>query len=161
MTKVYCGHFESPIGIIEIITSENAVLSAMFVETGVNNRSNQSDLLTEAIGQFEEYFSGVRKEFDVPYMMKGTDFQQEVWEALSRIPYGDTMTYKELASEVGNEKAVRAVGHANGRNVLSIMVPCHRVIGSNKHLTGYAGGLHRKQWLIEFEARFKKCSSIL
>ncbi|MCX5662366.1 MAG: methylated-DNA--[protein]-cysteine S-methyltransferase [Planctomycetota bacterium] len=101
--------------------------------------------------QLAEYFAGERTAFDVPIKLVGGPFQQRVWEELVRIPFGETITYGQLAHRVGNPKASRAVGHANGRNPVAIIVPCHRVIGANGTLTGYAGGLENKQWLLAWE----------
>ena len=101
--------------------------------------------------QLAEYFAGQRQVFDVPLKLEGTPFQQTIWQALARIPYGVTMTYAQLASQIGKPQACRAVGNANGRNPVSIIIPCHRVIGTNGRLTGYAGGLDNKQWLLELE----------
>ncbi|MBX3411458.1 MAG: methylated-DNA--[protein]-cysteine S-methyltransferase [Pirellulales bacterium] len=101
--------------------------------------------------QLNEYFHGQRQQFDVPLKLVGTPFQQRVWQALAKIPYGTTITYAELALRVGNPQASRAVGHANGRNPVSILVPCHRVVGANGSLTGYAGGVANKQWLLAWE----------
>jgi methylated-DNA-[protein]-cysteine S-methyltransferase len=101
--------------------------------------------------QLAEYFAGARHEFDVPFRLLGTPFQQRVWQELTRIPYGATITYAELARRIGNPAASRAVGAANGRNPISILVPCHRVVGANGELTGYAGGVAKKQWLLAME----------
>ncbi len=106
----------------------------------------------QAKSQLEEYFAGQRQEFDLPLAPKGTEFQLAVWQALRQIPYGATCTYRDIAQEVGNVKAVRAVGAANGRNPLPIVVPCHRVIGSNGKLTGFGGGLDTKAFLLGLEA---------
>jgi methylated-DNA-[protein]-cysteine S-methyltransferase len=103
-------------------------------------------------GQLAEYFSGVRQDFDVPLELRGTDFQQQIWAELRRIPFGETTTYRRLAERIGNPNAVRAVGMANGRNPISIIVPCHRVIGANGKLTGYGGGLERKRFLLGLES---------
>lgn len=103
--------------------------------------------------QLVEYFAGERQQFDVPLKLAGTQFQQRVWQELMKIPFGTTITYAELAQRVGNPNASRAVGHANGRNPISIIVPCHRVIGAAGKLTGYAGGLNKKQWLLDWEHR--------
>ena len=103
--------------------------------------------------QLGEYFAGERREFDVPIKLAGTPFQQRVWQELVRIPFGTTITYGELAERVGKPAASRAVGNANGRNPISILVPCHRVIGSNGKLTGYAGGVDKKKWLLGWERR--------
>ncbi|MCP2340503.1 methylated-DNA--[protein]-cysteine S-methyltransferase [Actinomadura rupiterrae] len=101
--------------------------------------------------QLAAYFTGDRHEFDLPLKLKGTPFQQRVWEALTRIPYGETVSYGELAAELGNPSASRAVGLANGRNPIGIIVPCHRVVGSTGSLTGYGGGIERKRFLLDFE----------
>ena len=111
-----------------------------------------SDVLKLAREQFDEYFQGKRKIFDVPLLMVGTDFQKSVWNALIQIPYGTTASYLELSKNIGNEKAVRAVASANGANAISIMIPCHRIIGSNGDLVGYAGGLPTKKRLLELES---------
>lgn len=110
-----------------------------------------SDILEEAARQLDEYFSGRRSEFSVPLLFVGTDFQKTVWKALLSIPYGQTLSYGELAARIGKPKSVRAVANANGANALSIFAPCHRVVGSDRSLTGYAGGLEAKRWLLELE----------
>lgn len=108
--------------------------------------------LTELVyGQVMEYLNGKRKTFDLPYVLRGTAFQQKVWQALLDIPYGETRTYGELAASIGNPKAARAVGAANNKNPITIVVPCHRVIGANGKLVGYAGGLHMKEALLQLE----------
>ena len=116
------------------------------------------EILEEAVYQFNEYFEGTRKTFDLILNPQGTDFQKKVWDALLKIPYGKTVSYLELSKTLGDVKAIRAVAAANGKNPLWIIVPCHRVIGSNGDLTGYAGGLHRKKWLIEHESPVKQQS---
>ena len=116
------------------------------------HRGKQSDAPFAAVReQLAEYFAGERQQFDVPLKLAGTPFQQRVWQELVRIPFGTTITYAQLAQRVGKPTASRAVGHANGRNPISIIVPCHRVIGANGKLTGYAGGVEKKQWLLEWE----------
>lgn len=124
-------------------------LSAGYVE-------NTTPIIIETIKQLEEYFKGDRKEFNIPLMLVGTDFQRLVWEALMKIPYGQTSTYLELSRDVGDEKAIRAVSSANGANALSIIVPCHRVIGTNGKLIGYAGGLQVKSKLLDMENPHRK-----
>lgn len=114
------------------------------------------EVLEDAVYQFREYFEGNRKKFDLKLNPQGTDFQQKVWLALLDIPYGKTISYLELSKTLGDVKAIRAVAAANGKNPLWIIVPCHRVIGSNGDLTGYAGGLHRKKWLLEHESPVKQ-----
>jgi methylated-DNA-[protein]-cysteine S-methyltransferase len=103
------------------------------------------------VQQLEQYFSGTRRQFEGVLVPTGTDFQQKVWQALQTIPYGQTVSYLELARTLGNERAVRAVGRANGRNPIAIVIPCHRVIGRDGRLTGYGGGLWRKEWLLRHE----------
>ncbi len=119
-------------------------LKAEYVEQG-------SEMIEKTIVQMEKYFAGERKEFDIPLLMVGTDFQKSVWEELIKIPYGTTASYLELSRNIDNEKAVRAVASANGANAISIMIPCHRIIGSNGDLVGYAGGLPVKKKLLELE----------
>jgi methylated-DNA-[protein]-cysteine S-methyltransferase len=111
----------------------------------------QTGMSSLIIQQLEEYFSGSRKEFDIPLDLQGTDFQKKVWTELLKIPYGTTISYKELAIRLGDLKCIRAAGTANGANPVSIIVPCHRVIGSDASLVGYGGGLWRKKWLLEHE----------
>lgn len=112
-----------------------------------------SDLIISVVGQLDEYFCGKRKEFSIPVVFTGTDFQCRVWDELMKIPYGTTISYAELARRIDNPKAVRAVASANAMNPISIIVPCHRVIGSDHKLTGYVGGLAAKRKLLELEAR--------
>ena len=111
----------------------------------------ETPIIKETITQLEEYFIKKRKTFDLPLKLEGTDFQKQVWKALLTIPYGKTATYKDIAKIIGNEKASRAVGMANNKNKLLILIPCHRIIGSNGNLTGYAGGLEIKQKLLNLE----------
>ena len=154
MIKRYYGYYNSPIGILEIITSEDAILSAIFVEEA-KEIAEDTEVLRDAIKQFDEYFKGTRKDFNIKCEVEGTEFQKKAWKALMEIPYGETRSYKQQAIQIGNEKATRAVGNANSKNLISIIIPCHRVIGSNKSLTGYAGGLNRKHWLLEHEKNIK------
>lgn len=117
----------------------------------LGGRDDHHPVLLKTKRQLEEYFSGLRNEFELPIAATGTDFQQQVWHALTTIPYGETWSYQDLADAIGNPKAVRAVGMANGKNPISIVVPCHRVIGKSGKLTGYAGGIERKQRLLALE----------
>ncbi|KGR76151.1 methylated-DNA--[protein]-cysteine S-methyltransferase [Ureibacillus sinduriensis] len=152
-------HYESPIDLMEIIGTEEAICSIMFSEkmnqehpTGLNTPL----VLNLCVQELDEYFKGTRHEFTFPYTFEGTSFQKTVWTALKGIPYAYTASYKDLAVSIGNEKAIRAVGSANGKNRLSIVIPCHRIIGTNGKLTGYAGGLWRKEWLLQHEKILKK-----
>ncbi|WEG12862.1 methylated-DNA--[protein]-cysteine S-methyltransferase [Pullulanibacillus sp. KACC 23026] len=158
MTKMYKMDYESPIGFIEVIGTHEAIVSILFCEKDKKENGVQTDtppVLIECYNQLDAYFKGNRRDFTFPYQLEGTSFQKTVWEALIGIPYAETGSYKEIAVAIGNEKAIRAVGSANGRNKLSLVVPCHRVIGSNGKLTGYAGGLWRKAWLLHHEKSFK------
>lgn len=146
--------YASPLGIIEIKGNEEGIFSVLFVERQQVEFYQQADtfaILINCFTQLDEYFKGERLEFSVPFIIEGTAFQQSVWQALTTVPYGKTASYKEIAILVGNEKAVRAVGTTNSKNLISIIVPCHRIIGANGKLTGYAGGLWRKEWLLEHE----------
>lgn len=159
MTKIYKLDYESPIGFIEIISTNEAVSSILFSDKDTKENFLQVEtppVLRECYTQLDEYFKGDRRDFSFSYQFEGTDFQKTVWEALLEIPYGETGTYKDIAVSMGNEKAIRAVGSANGKNKLSIVIPCHRVIGSNGKLTGYAGGLWRKEWLLKHERSCNK-----
>ena len=143
-------YFHSPLGWIEIKASTDAVTSVILCDKR-NDRCDDSPILSECVRQLSEYFDGSRKSFDLPVRQQGTDFQQNVWKSLTDIPFGKTVSYGYIAEKTGNPKAVRAVGAANGKNRVWIIVPCHRVIGSDGSLTGYAGGLERKKWLLEHE----------
>ena len=138
----------SPFGTICIGWEDDAVVSLKTDEPEFNSPSPVSEL---AAAQLQEYFSGTRKIFTFPMKLKGTPFQISVWQALSESPYGQTVTYKDIAQAIGNGKAVRAVGMACNRNPVWIAIPCHRVVGNNKKLTGYAGGLSMKDALLELE----------
>jgi methylated-DNA-[protein]-cysteine S-methyltransferase len=151
--------YESPIGVIEIIGTDEAICSIMFSEgDSVTNSTLEEtpELLVNCFDQLDQYFKGKRHEFTFPYTFEGTDFQKTVWNALTKVSCAETVSYKEIAVSIGNEKAIRAVGTANGKNKLSIVIPCHRIIGSNGKLTGYAGGLWRKEWLLQHERTFYK-----
>ncbi|WP_049827289.1 methylated-DNA--[protein]-cysteine S-methyltransferase [Paenibacillus maysiensis] len=160
MSKQYVLNYVSPIGEIEIQGTNEAVYSIMFSDRDVPVTRIKEDarpqVLEECASQLDEYFKGERHEFTFSYAFEGTDFQQRVWNALMTVGYGETSAYKDIALAIGNEKAIRAVGSANGKNKLSIVIPCHRIIGSNQKLTGYAGGLWRKEWLLQHEKRFQR-----
>ena len=146
--------YHSPLGIIEIKGNELGIYSVLFADREQMKYMEGPDTaapLIECFTQLDEYFKGERFTFSVPFIFEGTVFQQAVWRALTTVSYGKTASYKEIATLVGNEKAVRAVGATNGKNLISIIVPCHRVIGANGKLTGYAGGLWRKEWLLNHE----------
>lgn len=143
---------DSPVGPVTVtVDADGAVTSVQFAE-GTSD-PNPSPGAERAAQQLREYFAGERTDFDLPLAAVGTDFQRKVWAELVEIPYGETSSYGELATALGQPTASRAVGLANGRNPIAIVVPCHRVIGASGALTGYAGGVDRKRWLLELEAQ--------
>jgi methylated-DNA-[protein]-cysteine S-methyltransferase len=144
-------YFSSPIGWLELTGSSAGIRSVLFMESVPTVSVSVPVVLEECIGQFEDYFNGKLKQFTVPLDMEGSEFQVRTWKNLISIPYGKTISYKQLAVKTGDSMAVRAVGHANGQNRINIIVPCHRVIGTDGKLTGYGGGLWRKEWLLKFE----------
>ena len=148
----------TPLGFTKIIGDEAGIMSVIIL----NSEEKETDVIPEeledCVHQLNEYFDGNRTQFDLSLNPEGTLFQKRVWEQLKSIPYGKTNSYLELSKQLGDVKAIRAVANANGKNPLWIIVPCHRVIGSDGNLTGYAGGLHRKQWLLEHESPYKQQS---
>lgn len=150
--KIYFTEFASPLGTLQL-RGTDAALTGVFMEPHPQPHGAVRDEapLREAQRQLEEYFAGEREEFSLALEADGTDFQQRVWESLRRIPFGETASYGDIARRIGNPRAVRAVGLANGRNPISIIVPCHRVIGADGTLTGYGGGLERKRFLLALE----------
>jgi len=156
----YC-YYQSPIGLIRIGGTGGFLTGAYFVKQRpesehfqTDSKSNSTTLLKDACRQLDEYFEGRRQEFDLALKPHGTDFQRSAWESLLRIPFGETRSYLQQAEYIHNPKAIRAIGQANSRNPISIIIPCHRVIGKNGSLTGYAGGLDRKTQLLAMENRF-------
>lgn len=150
MNNIYYGYYNSSIGLLEIQVEDNKLIALDFV-TDTKKDYKKSEYVDIVIEQLGEYFNGKRKEFKLNLKTNGTDFQTKVWSQLINIPYGKTISYKELAQNIGNEKACRAVGNANNKNKIAIVIPCHRVVGSNNKLVGYAGGIDKKKWLIELE----------
>ncbi len=150
MNETYYGYFNSPIGLVEIGATASAVTFLKFVEDR-RERPQSNALLDKALEQIRQYFAGKRRVFDLPISFHGTNFQERVWQQLLNVPFGKTASYQDIARRVGNSLAVRAVGAANGRNPISLIVPCHRIIGHNGKLVGYGGGLWRKEWLLKHE----------
>ena len=142
--------FKCPLGVVKIVGDANGISEISILDEGEVSDSIPNDL-EQAVIQLQEYFEGKRTHFDLKLNPKGTDFQQSVWQELLNIPYGETLSYMELSKKIGDVKAIRAVAAANGKNPLWIVIPCHRVIGTDGSLTGYAGGLWRKKWLLELE----------
>ena len=157
MQLVYM-YMDSPVGALKLVAHDHALVAVMWdnedhkrVRLAELIEDHQHPMLLRVKKQLEQYFAGQLQQFDLPLDFQGTDFQQQVWQTLLTIPYGETRSYKEIAVQIGNEKAVRAVGAANGRNPISIIAPCHRVIGSSGALVGFAGGLDKKQILLSLE----------
>lgn len=147
-------YYQSPIGTILIKAVDEAITVVSFQADAISENSySNSAVLQNGVQQLDEYFRGYRKSFDLPLAPAGTSFQQSVWTELLALSFGTTITYLQLAKRLGNVKSIRAAASANGKNPLAIIIPCHRVIGADGKLTGYAGGLHRKQWLLEHEAK--------
>ena len=146
-------YYNSPLGWIEIESSDEIITSLMLCDEPVSISNQTSPIAAECVKQLTEYFNGTRTIFDLPMKQPGTPFQQKVWNALTEIPYGKTVSYAYIAQKINNPKSYRAVGSTNSKNKLWIIVPCHRVIGANGSLTGYAGGVERKKWLLEHEMR--------
>ncbi|MEH6764060.1 MAG: methylated-DNA--[protein]-cysteine S-methyltransferase [Aequorivita antarctica] len=143
----------TPVGILELKGDVEGLASVFFKDIDkVEVSSKIPKELKDAVVQLEEYFEGKRKEFSLKLSPEGTDFQKRVWKQLEEIPFGKTTSYQQMANKLGDPKVIRAAASANGKNPISIIIPCHRVIGSDGSLTGYAGGLHRKKWLLEFES---------
>lgn len=158
--------YSSPVGYINIKITDNHLAELLFSDqrklTGDKKLSaGEIKILKDCIKQLDEYFLGKRKTFDLPLKQTGTDFQQKVWNELLKIPYGKTISYLELSQRLGDIKAIRAAASANGKNKLSIIVPCHRVIGSDGSLVGYGGGLPRKKWLLNHENHYAHGVSLL
>ena len=153
----YCDELDSPVGRLRLIASDLALVAIWFEggRDAARNKSTlvnkRSEILELARLQLDEYFAGERRDFDLPLDPRGTDFQRRVWERLRRIDYGATATYGQIAAQLGNSKASRAVGLANGSNPIPIVIPCHRVIGADGSLTGFGGGLPAKSALLELE----------
>ncbi len=156
MNKIYQTYYNSPLGQIELTGTKEGIISIMFREAGEQAKDIPVEL-ADCYQQIDEYFQGKRHSFSIKYVLNGTGFQNKVWAELAKIPYGETVSYKSIAEAIGNVKAIRAVGNANGKNRLNIVIPCHRVIGANGSLTGYGGGLWRKEWLINHEQKNMGC----
>lgn len=160
--------YKSPIGEIIIVATDEGISSSWFVDEGKRELiikklekesgnwliEGSNDIIVNCKKQLKEYFEGTRKEFDLRFDINGSNFQTDVWNLLKRIPYGKTKTYMQLAKEYGNPKSIRAIANANGDNPIGIIIPCHRVIGSDGSMTGYAGGIWRKEWLLRHEQKF-------
>lgn len=149
----HCSYTDSPLGPVLITGDEQSIHSVLVLDHKEQIEEGETEPIKKCKQQIQEYFAGTRREFDLPLAQEGTPFQQRVWQQLTTIPFGQTITYMQLARLLGDPKTIRAAGTANGKNKLWIIVPCHRVVGTDGRLVGYAGGLHRKKWLLDHEAR--------
>jgi methylated-DNA-[protein]-cysteine S-methyltransferase len=147
---MFIDYLNTPLGLMEFKASDKGIVYVIFCGTE-QSAIQRNDITDRCKLQLTEYFAGNRKAFDLPLDLQGTDFQKSVWQCLSKIPFGESVTYLDIAKMVNKPKGSQAIGGANGRNPISIIVPCHRVIGSNGSLTGYAGGIERKLWLLNHE----------
>lgn len=152
--NLYTSFCSSPIGPLKLQCTDRFIKTISFAEDNPVQQTGSHKLLQACTRQLDEYFAGRRRQFHLPLNQDGTDFQVKVWDLLLKIPFGKTISYHELARQYGDIKAIRAVASATGRNNLAVIVPCHRVIGSDLSLVGYAGGLWRKKWLLEHEAKY-------
>ncbi len=150
MEKIFF-YEETPVGTLCIGEENGAITRVTWNQIPAEAEQEETALIARCKAQLDEFFTGTRKVFDLPLGPKGTQFQQKVWQALQEIPYGETRTYGEIAAAAGNPKAARAVGMANNKNPIAILIPCHRVVGSRGKLVGYAAGLEKKMWLLELE----------
>lgn len=156
MQELYYTYYESPIGLLKIGGTDHYISEVSFIDNNeqiAHGEPGLSDMIHYCTEQLIEYFTGRRKVFNLPIHQEGTDFQQKVWSQLLAVPFGKTASYLDMAKKLGDAKAVRAIAAANGKNQIAIIVPCHRIIGSDKSLVGYSGGMWRKKWLLQHEFR--------
>lgn len=154
MSELHYTYYESPIGMLKIGGTEKYIGELTFVDNSdqlTYGEPGITEIMHQCTEQLIEYFHGTRKNFDIPVYQEGTEFQLRVWSELMEIPYGKTISYMDLAKRLGDPKVIRAAASTNGKNNIAIIVPCHRVIGSDRTLTGYSGGLWRKKWLLGLE----------
>lgn len=151
----YISYYNSPVGTLELIANDEHLLKVNFVQN-LQKASYPNPILKQTEQELDEYFRHQRQIFTIPLYVEGTEFQEKVWAGLKTIPYGHTCSYKDIAEIIKNPKACRAVGNANNKNPISIIIPCHRVIGADKKLVGYGGGLDKKIWLLNHEEKFNQ-----
>ncbi len=154
MSDLYYTYYQSPIGMLKIAGTDNYIAELSFIDKPdqmIHGEPGISEIMHQCTEQLIEFFSGKRKAFDIPVHQPGTYFQLKVWGELLQIPFGKTVSYLDISESIGDEKAVRAVAATIGKNKIAIIIPCHRVMGSDKSLTGYGGGLWRKKWLLQQE----------
>ncbi len=156
MDNLYFTYYQSPVGLLKIGGTDNYIAELMFIDNKEQMSYGEpgiSEVMHQCTEELIEFFNGKRRSFDIPVHQDGTAFQQRVWGELLNIPFGKTISYLDMAKRLGDEKVIRAAASTNGKNKIAIIVPCHRVIGSDKSLTGYSGGLWRKKWLLQHEFR--------
>jgi len=153
MSETIIYDYSTPIGVLRLQATDTVLCSAIFIDNTEACYKQINEVITKVISQLDEYLAGKRQDFNIPLHASGTKFQEQVWGELQKIPYGETISYSQLAERIDNPKAVRAVGNANGRNPITIIIPCHRVIGKGGKLRGYAYGEERKQWLLHHESK--------
>jgi len=161
MENIFKTTVQTPIGYLELTTDHDYLLSVTFTDNYLQPSGYQPNILMETTKQIGEYFRGIRKVFNLNLQPAGTDFQIKVWEQVMKVPFGETVSYLEIAKQTGSKNNTRAVGMANGKNPIPIIIPCHRIIGLNGKLTGYAGGLDRKKWLLNHELQFSQHPNLL
>ena len=161
MENIFKTTVETPIGYLELTANLHSLLSVSFTDIVAQSSGFQPEILQETIHQLDEYFKGVRKEFMLNLNPAGTIFQIKVWEQVKKVAFGCTVSYLDIAIKTGSKNNTRAVGLANGKNPIPIIIPCHRVIGVNGKLTGYAGGIERKKWLLQHELKHSSSPNLL
>ena len=144
-------YYKTPIGTAKIVGDENGISAVTVIDDDLETSIEMPKMLQDCVQQLDEYFNGTRKQFELKLNPQGTDFQKKVWNELLNVPFGKTRNYLEQSKQLGDVKAIRAVASANGKNLIWIIIPCHRIIGTDGSLTGYAGGIWRKKWLLEHE----------
>jgi methylated-DNA-[protein]-cysteine S-methyltransferase len=149
--EVFKAYYPSPIGPVEVSGTSEGILSVSFVKRRLPDDRNPPECVKEGIRQLDEYFKGRRKSFSLKLLPQGTPFQERVWQQLRKIPYGEVVSYGDVARAIGNPNGYRAVGMANNKNPIGIIIPCHRVIGSDGKMVGYGSGIWRKEWLLKHE----------
>lgn len=161
MQNIFHTTVKTPVGYLELKTSLNSLLSVSFTDIQLPSSVYQPLILTETARQLDDYFKGQLKEFHLKIQPEGTDFQLKVWQQVMKVEFGKTASYLEIALQTGSKNNTRAVGLANGKNPIPIIIPCHRIIGANGKLTGYAGGLENKRWLLHHEQNFSAKKNLL
>ena len=163
MTETFTTYYQSPLGLLQISGSNDYISKVHFIDDEKKERQATIDnpILQQSVNELNEYFAGTRLLFNVPIYQHGTSFQTRVWGELVKIDYGQTISYMTLAKRLGDPKCIRAAASTNGKNNIAIIVPCHRVIGTNNSLVGYAGGLWRKQWLLQHEGKIANGVQVL